>query len=151
MLLGSVVEEFLRKASCTVEVVKEFYTTHHGGLTIYPDPEKLELSTGYIEKKTKLDFTEDRNRVQTSYGTPIRQQLFLRVLSTDQGVEIEIFATLEALIIDDPESIDTPEDLWKIVKQDKRVEELLFERLCQRLVEKEMMAEESGAGNQKQE
>jgi hypothetical protein len=119
-----------------VEVTREFYTRYHGGLGFTVDEDNLSFETGYVVKKTELDFREDGNRVQTGYTSPLRQKLYFRVVPAGDRTAVEYFATFEVMSIDDPDRIETPDDIWRFVKQDTQVEDLLHEKLLQRLVEK---------------
>ena len=117
------------------EVVRTFYANIHGGLTLNEDRENLMLETGYVRWRTDEDLQEDTSRVSTSTVPPRRQKLYLRVHPSSGGVYIEMLATIEVLSISDPDAIETADDLWKFVGQDTLVEDLIYEKILQRLLQ----------------
>jgi hypothetical protein len=117
------------------EVVKTFYAFVHGGLTLDVDRENLKLETGYVRWRTDEDLQEDTSRVSTSVVPPRRQKLYLRVYPSSGNVHIEMLATIEVLAISDPDAIETADDLWKFVGQDTMVEDLIYEKILQRLLQ----------------
>jgi hypothetical protein len=122
-----------------LEVTKSFYTRYHGGLTISVDRENLMFETGYILKKTEMDFDQSDARIRTHYATPRRQKLYFWVLPTEDRTDVEYFATFEVLSVQDPDRIKNPNDVWKFIKRDEQLENLLHEKLLQRLMEKGLL------------
>ncbi|MFH2000264.1 MAG: hypothetical protein ABIK28_11325 [Planctomycetota bacterium] len=125
-----------------VEVVKDFYTNVHGGVTLFVNEDNWSFETDYVQKRTALDEDQGKNQVSISMEPLKRQKLFFRVLvpsDPSEGVRVEILATYEILSFDDPEALKNPDDLWTFVKQDTQMEDLIFEQLLQRLVEKELI------------
>ena len=118
------------------EVVKTFYTRYHGGLALNVDKKALSLETGYIYWKSDEDLVEDTPRVSTSFQQPRRQKLYLRVLPGSGEVDLEMLATYEVLSINDPDAIKSAEDIWKFVRQDNEVEDILYDEILKLLVEK---------------
>ena len=118
------------------EVVKSFYTRYHGGVSLTVDKKNLSLETGYVYWKSDENLVEEEPRVSTSFQQPRRQKLYLRVLPASSDVELEMLATYEVLAIQDPAAIDSAEDIWKFVKQDMKVEDILYDEILTRLVEK---------------
>lgn len=121
-----------------VEVVKDFYTNVHGGITLFVDEDNMSLQTDYVQKRTALDEGSGRQATSISMERLKRQKLFLKVLP-GRPVEIEILATYEILAFEDPDALKTEDDLWFFVKQDAQMEELVFDQLLKRLVEKELL------------
>jgi hypothetical protein len=117
------------------EVVRTFYTQMHGGLSLTVDRENLSLETGYIYWKPDEDFTDSTSRVTTRFEQPRRQKLCLTILPEPGGVYIEMLATYEVLSIGNPDAIETADDMWKFVKQDQLVEDILYEEIIKLLME----------------
>jgi hypothetical protein len=121
------------------EVVREFYTHAHGGMNLFLDEENLRFETGYIERRTRLAEGGTEPRVETILRRPARQKLYFQVIPSQGGVDVEFFACIEGLSIKDPDRLETPDDMWTFLKQDQAVEDLLFQLLLERLVEKGLL------------
>ena len=124
-----------------VQVVTEFYTNVHGGLELFTDQEKLRFETGFIRKRSALDTAPEGKGPLTVPEQPTRQKLYFRVISEGGRTDVELFATYEVMAIEDPDKIETEDDMWKFDRQDNQVEDILYQQLLERLVEKNLLVE----------
>ncbi|MBU0754476.1 MAG: hypothetical protein KJ645_05015, partial [Planctomycetes bacterium] len=116
-------------------VVKDFYTQVHGGVTLFIAEDQMSFETGYIQKVSAIDLAPQSARVSTALDQPSRQKLYFRIIPGSMPTQVEILATYEIMYIEDPEELENPEDLWKLVKQDAVMEDLIHQKLVERLIE----------------
>lgn len=121
-----------------LDVVKNYYTQIHGGVTLIVDEENLRFETGYIQKRTLLEDTLTAGTADFS-EQPSRQKLYFQVLPESSSVDVEILATYEIMYIKNPEDLEKEDDLWKLLKQDTIMEDLIHQKLLERLVEKQLL------------
>lgn len=117
------------------QVVKDFYTRYHGGVVMDVDEEQRSLVMGPLQKKPAGPGAGETARVATYYVEPIRQTLYLRVLPGGGGSVIEMLAVIERLAVEDPDEVSSPDDVWRFLRQDRQVEDRLFDEIAKRLTE----------------
>ncbi|MHC4944202.1 MAG: hypothetical protein ACYTG7_14405 [Planctomycetota bacterium] len=122
-----------------VETVKSFYTHVHGGVTLFIDEENLNFETGYVRKHTELDEESPDKPVEFVTEQPKRQKFYFKVIQEEDTVYVELLATYEIMYIQNAEDVKTADDIWKLVRQDETMEDLMYEKLLERLMEQKLL------------
>jgi hypothetical protein len=70
---------------------------------------------------------------------PKRQKFYFKVLPEKDSAFVEILATYEIMYIESAEDVQSAGDIWKLIRQDEVMEDLMYEKLLERLIEKKYL------------